>query len=201
MGLLLIVCGPSGVGKTSLRRILCDRHSELILSISYTTRAPRPGEVDGVDYHFVSQETFDQMRKHGDFAEWAKVHDNHYATAKRTIHEAWDKGQNIFFDIDYQGAVGLHATYPSESVLVLVVPPDLGALEVRLQARATDDETTIARRLAGARHEIEQYALFEFVIFNQVVEEAADLLDHIYCAAKLRTDLHRHAIEALLASS
>ena len=137
----------------------------------------------------------------GDFAEWAKVHENYYATAKRTIHEAWDRGQNIFFDIDYQGAVGLHATYPSESILVLVVPPDLGALEVRLQARATDDDETIARRLAGARHEIEQYALFEFVIFNQVVEEAAEQLDHIYRAAKLRTDLHRHAIDALLASS
>ena len=201
MGLLLIVCGPSGVGKTSLRRILCARHPELVLSTSYTTRQPRAGETDGVDYHFVTQDVFHQMRERGDFAEWAKVHGNFYATAKRTIHEAWDQGQHIFFDIDYQGAVSLHATYPSESVLVLVVPPDLGALEARLRSRATDDEVIIAKRLAGAKHELEQYALFEFVIFNHVVEEAADLLDYIYRAAKLRTELHRPALDALLAAT
>ena len=198
MGLLLIVCGPSGVGKTSLRRVLCERHPELVLSVSYTTRAPRDYERDGVDYHFVSQERFDKMRERGEFAEWATVHGNSYATSKGTIHGAWDAGQHVFFDIDYQGALQLHATYPTESVLVLIVPPSLEDLEARLRHRATDEEATIARRLAAARHELEQYHVFEFAIFNETLEQAGEELDAIYRGAKQRIELHRKSIELLL---
>ena len=145
-GVLFIVCGPSGVGKTSLGAELREHHPDLVLSVSYTTRDPRPGEVDGDDYHFVDAQTFERMRTEGAFAEWAEVHGNYYGTARDQIERAWAQGQDVFFDIDYQGARQLQEAYPEQTVRVMVLPPDMDTLERRLRGEAP----TMRRSSPGA---------------------------------------------------
>jgi guanylate kinase len=199
VGILFIVCGPSGVGKTSLGRVVRERHERLVLSVSYTTRAPRENERDGIDYHFVDMATFEQMREAGAFAEWAMVHGNAYATPKSAITSAWEAGEDVFFDIDYQGAAQLDEAFPVESVSVLVAPPSMQELEARLRGRQTDSEETIQRRLRNAREELEQHALFDFILFNDDFDAAADALERIYMAAQYRNHLRKAKLEALLA--
>ncbi len=199
MGILFIVCGPSGVGKTSLGRVVRERHDRLVLSVSYTTRAPRENETDGVDYHFVDMATFEKMRDEGAFAEWAMVHGNAYATPRVAITSAWDAGKDVFFDIDYQGAAQLDEAFPTESVSVLVAPPSMQELEARLRGRKTDSEEIIQRRLKNAREELEQHALFDYILFNDDFDSAADALERIYLAAQFRNHLRREKLEALLA--
>lgn len=198
VGILFIVCGPSGVGKTSLGRVVRERHPRLVLSVSYTTRAPRNNERDGVDYHFVDMPTFERMRDAGDFAEWAMVHGNAYATPKVAITDAWAAGQDVLFDIDYQGAAQLIEAFPTEAVSVLVAPPSMQELEGRLRGRKTDDEATIQRRLKNAREELEQHELFDFIMFNDDFDTAADALERIYVASQNRAHLRRGALVDLL---
>lgn len=198
MGVLFIACGPSGVGKTSLGRRLRQAHPQLTLSVSYTTRAARAGEVDGKDYHFVDEARFMRMRDNGEFAEWAKVHGNFYATPRSEITQAFARKEDVFFDVDYQGALQLQAAFPTESVSVLIAPPSLELLERRLRGRATDDEATIARRLDAALHELEQHGTCDYILINDDFEQAYQEFEHIYLAARKRGYLWVKAIEALL---
>ncbi len=200
-GVLFLCCGPSGVGKTSLGRALREGHPQLVLSVSYTTRGARPGERDGVDYHFVDEATFLDMRDSGAFAEWAHVHGNYYATPKSEIEQAWARGQDVFFDIDYQGAVQLQQAYPTECVSVLVIPPGLDVLERRLRDRSTDSDEVIARRLQAARHELEQYGVFEFIICNDVFDEALGQMIEVYRASRQRTYMWQERLEQMFASA
>ena len=175
--LLLILSAPSGTGKTTLARRLCAAHPGAIFSVSYTTRAPREGEKDSVDYHFVSEERFRQMIAEGAFVEWARVHGHHYGTPKSVIEEAEKRGSLAIFDIDVQGGETIKKKHP-EAVRALILPPSLAELERRLRARSTDDDATIRRRLHAARIEI-RLALaagYEYWVINDELENAyADL--------------------------
>ena len=172
--LLLILSAPSGTGKTTLARRLVAAHPGSIFSVSYTTRTPRGAEREGADYHFVSQERFDQMIKEGAFVEWAHVHGHHYGTPKAVIAEAAAQGALAIFDIDVQGGETIKVQHP-EAVRALVLPPSLAELERRLRARSTDDDATVRRRLHAARIEIRLAcsAGYEYWVVN-------DDLDHAY---------------------
>lgn len=196
-GVLLIVCGPSGVGKTSLSHRLLAEHAQLVPSVSYTTRKPRDTEEDGVDYHFVDNATFVDKRDAGAFAEWAEVHGNYYGTPESAIEDAWSAGKDVIFDIDYQGARQLKDSFPS-AVGVLVIPPSMEALESRLRGRETDSDQVIKRRLEAAREELAQFELFDFIVENDEFDEAFAQLDVVYEAAQLAMPQQRDRLADLL---
>ncbi len=196
-GVLLIVCGPSGVGKTSLCDALLQARPRLDLSVSFTTRPRRGDEVDGESYHFVDDDTFEQMRREDKFAEWAQVHGNYYGTPTAVIEEAWASGRDVLFDIDYQGARQLKQRYP-DATAVLVAPPDLETLEQRLRGRNTDSEEVIQQRLKAACHELAQYPLFDFVIENGEFDDAVEVLEAIYVASRHTRQLKMEWVEELL---
>lgn len=182
---MLIVCGPSGVGKSTLVRTLLDAQPATMLSVSYTTRAPRPTEREGVHYHFVERAQFEAMVAEGAFAEWAEVHGNLYGTTRASIASAHASDRDVLFDIDYQGARQLKAAYPG-AWGVLVFPPSMAELESRLRGRGTESEEVVLRRLAKAREELSQVSLFEFVIVNDDLSRTAVELASIYAALRLR---------------
>lgn len=199
-GTLLIVSGPSGVGKSSLCTRLLEQAPALRLSISYTTRAPRGAEVDGEHYHFTDRDTFLEMIQRKRFAEYAQVHGNYYGTSRETVAQALAQGDDLLFDIDYQGARQLKEAFPEAAVAVLLLPPSLSALEARLRGRGTDAPEVIARRLEAARHEMQQFALFDHAVINDELEQAWGDLRSIYQAARLRVGAQRHQIHHLLQS-
>jgi guanylate kinase len=192
-GTLFIVSAPSGAGKTSLVRALLAADPGVRLSISHTTRAMRPGEVDGRDYHFVAKDTFDAMRARGDFLESAEVHGNFYGTSRGWIAERMAAGDDILLEIDWQGALQVRRIM-SEAVGIFVLPPSLDALAERLANRATDSPDVIARRMSAARAEIGHVGEFDYVIINTEFEDAARDLIAIVRARRLRltAQLSRH---------
>ncbi len=196
-GMLLIVCGPSGAGKSSLCHHLLDRYPRTRFSVSYTTRAPRGREVDGVDYHFVPRERFDAMIAEEAFAEWAEVHGNRYGTSRSTVSHALQVGHDLLFDIDVQGAAQLRAAFP-EAVTVMVTPPSWALLEARLRARGTDAEDVIQRRLEKARWELERFDEFDYLLLNDDLAESQQAIEAIYLASARRVVLQARAAEALL---
>lgn len=185
-GLLMMVVAPSGVGKTSLTRRLVADHNDLHLSISATTRDPRPGEHDGRDYHFVTSDTFQAMIKDGAFLEWAEVYGNHYGSPRGPVMEALERGESVLFDIDFQGAMKVHAQLPDDSVLIYVLPPSLAEMSRRLHARSQDSEEVIARRLSRAKDEVAAWERFDYVILNDDFDKAYSDLAHIYHAERQR---------------
>jgi guanylate kinase len=197
-GLLIVVSSPSGAGKTTLCRRLIEEFPQVIFSVSYTTRPIRRGEEEGVDYHFVSGEKFDEMVKRGDFAEWAEVHGHRYGTTLSAVQAALDGGRHVLFDIDYQGGRQLKAQFEHEAVLIFVLPPSLEELERRLRKRATDEPTVIASRLAKAKEELKQYGIYQYLIVNDDLPRAYDRLRAIYLAAQSSADRMGHVAEALV---
>jgi guanylate kinase len=183
-GLLLMVVAPSGVGKTSLTRRLVADHNDLHLSISATTRDPRPGEHDGRDYHFVDRAKFEVMIQDEAFLEWAEVYGNHYGSPRGPIVEALERGESVLFDIDFQGAMKVHAQLPDDSVLIYVLPPSLAEMSRRLHARSQDSEDVIAKRLARAKDEVAAWERFDYVILNDDFDKAYSDLAHIYHAER-----------------
>jgi guanylate kinase len=172
-GLLVVLSAPSGAGKTTLARGLLAREPEARFSVSATTRPPRGGERDGLDYHFVSGSRFDELVRQGALAEWAEVHGHRYGTPRRAVEEALARGQVAVFDIDVQGGEQIRAGWPGQTVTVLVLPPSLEELERRLRRRSTDDRDAIARRLEAARGEIARGgAGYDYVLVNDRLEEA-----------------------------
>ena len=149
-GILVVISSPSGAGKTTLAHRAGRSNEKLEFSVSYTTRAPRAGERDGVDYKFVTEDEFTQMIERNEFAEWAKVHGSRYGTAVHTVNRALEDGKDYLFDIDYQGGAQIRRQWPAESVLVFILPPSMAELERRLRRRATDSPEAIERRLAMA---------------------------------------------------
>ena len=185
-GLLMMVVAPSGVGKTSLTRRLVADHSDLLLSISATTRDPRPGEHEGRDYHFVDRPEFDAMVADNAFLEWAEVYGNRYGSPRKPIMEALDRGESVLFDIDYQGAMSIHEQAPEDSVLVYILPPSLAEMSRRLHARSQDSEAVIAQRIARSKDEVGQWTTFDYVLLNEDFDKAYSDLAHIYHAERMK---------------
>ena len=184
--LLLILCSPSGAGKTTLTSYLLAQQPAFTFSVSHTTRKPRAGEENGVHYHFVEPERFRAMVDEGAFAEWATVHGNLYGTSVAEIDRAKAQGKKgIVFDIDYQGARQIKAKLP-QAVGVFVLPPSMQELEKRLHRRASDSAETIQRRYAQARVEVEHYGFFEYLVVNDDLEKAKAALLGITLAEQHR---------------
>lgn len=198
--LMLIVSSPSGAGKTTLCNRLRAELKELRFSVSHTTRKPRPTEVNGREYHFVSAAKFETMIQRGAFAEWARVHGHYYGTSLEEIATARESAQGIIFDIDYQGARQIRA-HMHDAVSVFILPPSLEELERRLRGRGTEDEEATLARLAAAKREIAHYGFFDYVVVNDDVEQAYGRLRAIAIAERCRR--HRRALgcEQLLAES
>jgi guanylate kinase len=186
-GSLFIICAPSGAGKTSLVKALLEADPAIMVSISYTTRAPRAGEVDGVDYHFVTRERFEELQAQGEFLESAFVHGNYYATSYAWIKQQVGSGRDVLLEIDWQGAAQVHQLVP-EAVRIFILPPSLDSLEERLHRRGLDSPEVIARRLAAAREEICHVDDFDYVIINEDFSRAAKDLCAIVRASRLRRE-------------
>lgn len=179
-GLLLVVSSPSGAGKTTLCNRLRERFDALEFSVSYTTRPPREGETDGVEYHFTDVETFQDMVVRDEFAEHAVVHGNLYGTSSVLVRAALEEGRDLLFDIDYQGGRQLRAKFPDDVVSIFILPPSLKELEARLRRRGTDADDVIARRLRVAREELRHYAEYDYLIMNEDIDRAFDALRAVY---------------------
>jgi guanylate kinase len=184
-GNLYIVAAPSGAGKTSLVSALLKHNSEVALSVSYTTRAPRPGEVDHREYHFISEVEFLAMIKRGEFLEHAQVHGNRYGTAAPWIREQTTAGRDLLLEIDWQGALQVRRQIP-EAIGIFILPPSMQELERRLRNRGQDSDEVIQRRLAAALDEIGHAGEFDYVIINKDFDEALADLAAIVRASRLR---------------
>jgi guanylate kinase len=181
-GNLFVVVAPSGAGKTSLVDGLLKREPNVKLSMSYTTRAPRPGEVDGVDYYFVSREKFERMIAAGEFLEHAGVYGNYYGTSKRWIETELDGDHDVMLEIDWQGARQVRSLFPY-MVGIFILPPSLAELRRRLEGRGKDSPEAIARRMASSREEISHVLEFEYIIVNERFEAAlSDLISIVHAA-------------------
>ena len=193
-GNLFIVCAPSGAGKTTLVDALLKADSGIRLSVSYTTREPRAGEVDGREYHFVSQEKFQEMAAAGAFLESALVHGNYYGTSQPWINDQRAAGADILLEIDWQGAAQVRKMMP-DAIGVFILPPSFEALVSRLNKRAQDPPDVIARRIAGAREEISHVSEFKYVIINDKFDEAVKDLASVVRARRLlaTSQLARHS--------
>lgn len=185
-GLLCVVSGPSGTGKTSLCKALVDSSPGMRFSISYTTRTPRRDEVEGKDYCFVTPETFKSMVAREEFAEWAEIYGHLYGTSRQWIEWTCSQGLDVLFDIDCQGAEQLKAIYP-DAVSIFVLPPSAAELERRLRGRDTDAPETIRKRLEKSRQEIAQGQRYDYLVTNDVFVETLEVLRAIVVAEKHRS--------------
>ncbi|MGN3973702.1 guanylate kinase [Tsuneonella sp. SYSU-LHT278] len=185
-GLMFVLSSPSGAGKTTISRMLLEADEAIKLSVSVTTRDPRPGETDGVHYHFVDDKTFDRMVEEDDFYEWAHVFGHRYGTPKGHIRSALKDGQDFLFDIDWQGTQQLYQKDRQDVVSVFILPPSIAELRRRLEARAQDNHDVIHSRMERARAEISHWAEYEYVVINDDVDE---------CFRKVREILHAERME------
>ncbi|MGZ5382123.1 MAG: guanylate kinase [Thermoanaerobaculia bacterium] len=201
-GDLFIVSSPSGAGKTTLiRRVLEDPRigGMLHFSVSHTTRPPRTGERDGVEYHFVDEAGFRAIEESGGFLEWAVVHGNLYGTSRAEVEPRLERGLDVLLDIDVQGARQVRSHVP-EAVKVIVFPPSREVLEARLKARASDAPEVVRRRLAAARKEMEEWGEFDYAIINEDLEAAVDELRSILVARRAGKSRRRERLESILRS-
>jgi guanylate kinase len=198
-GTLFVISAPSGAGKTSLVRALVAADPEIQVSVSYTTRAPRPGEVDGRDYHFVDRDTFLAMVAADEFLEHACVFDNHYGTARATVLSRLEAGKDVILEIDWQGARQVRELAPA-AVGIFILPPSVDVLRERLQARRQDSPEVIERRMQGALREMSHYEEYDYLIINGDFDAALADLRAIVCARRLRTAPQARSRAALLSA-
>lgn len=185
-GIMLVVSSPSGAGKTTLTRNLLKEEDNISLSISVTTRERRGSEIEGVHYHFISQRQFEQMRDAGDLLEWAQVHGNCYGTPREPVERALAKGQDVLFDIDWQGTLQLYEKMRADVVSVFVLPPSAAELKSRLERRAEDSSDIISSRLRNAISEIAHWAEYDYVLINHDLQKSFLRLRAILNAARLK---------------
>ena len=201
-GTLYIFAAPSGAGKTSLVKALVETVATIEVSVSHTTRVPRPGEVDGINYHFIDVAVFQAMVAKGDFLEHAQVFDNFYGTARAKIEQRLAAGVDVILEIDWQGARQVRTQFP-DSIGVFILPPSRQALEERLRGRGQDEEEIIARRMRDAVSEMSHYAEFDYLVINDDFQTALAELAAIVTARRLRTEIqasrHKPILQTLLA--
>jgi guanylate kinase len=185
-GVLFVLSSPSGAGKTTISRMMLDADSDIALSISATTRPPRPGEVDGVHYHFVDTDTFKQMAADGAFLEWAHVFGHRYGTPRAPVEALLAAGKDVLFDIDWQGAQQLYQEAGPDVVRVFVLPPTMEELERRLRSRNTDSDEVIAARMERAANEISHWDGYDYVLINDNVDGCFDEVRAILRAERLK---------------
>ncbi len=197
-GNLYVVAAPSGAGKTTLVRLLIEQEAGVHLSVSFTTRPPRPGELDGRDYHFVDAAEFRAMIARQEFLEWAEVHGNFYGTSNKWIAEQLAAGHDILLEIDWQGAQQVRSAFP-EAIGIFILPPSMDELTSRLTARGTDSADVITRRLAAAQAEMRHVGEFDYVIINASLEQALDDLRAVVRASRLSLAAQRARHASLFA--
>lgn len=197
LGQVLVVCAPSGTGKSTLINKLREEFPNFGFSVSYTTREPRSSEQDGREYHFVTREQFIAMRSQGEFCEWAEVHGNLYGTATEPVTTMLDEGKDVLFDIDVQGAKQLKKTFYKGNFIFLL-PPSRSELERRLKGRGTDSEESIAKRLANAQGEIAQAEFFDYWIVNDDLEKAYQEFRAVFMAGALKPELRTDVESTIL---
>jgi guanylate kinase len=185
-GLMFVLSSPSGAGKTTLSRLLIERMAGLRMSVSATTRPMRPGEVDGRDYHFIDQVKFDQMLKRDEFLESAVVFENRYGTPRAPVETALSAGQDVLFDIDWQGTQQLREKARADVVSVFILPPSAADLEKRLHSRAQDTDAVIRGRMSRASHEMSHWAEYDYIIINHDIDEAFAEVQSILKAERLK---------------
>ncbi|MGJ4900519.1 guanylate kinase [Bradyrhizobium sp. HKCCYLRH2060] len=187
-GLMFVLSSPSGAGKTTLSRLLIERMSGLRMSVSATTRSMRPGEVDGRDYHFVDRARFEDMAKRNELLEWATVFDNRYGTPRAPVEAALSAGQDVLFDIDWQGTQQLREKARQDVVSVFILPPSAADLEKRLHTRAQDSDEVIRGRMSRASHEMSHWAEYDYIVINRNVDDAFAEVQSILKAERLKRE-------------
>ncbi|MBL8586288.1 MAG: guanylate kinase [Xanthobacteraceae bacterium] len=198
-GILFVVSSPSGAGKTTLTRTLIEKENNLNLSVSVTTRARRPSEIDGVHYRFISMRHFEAMRAGDELLEWAEVHGNCYGTPREPVEQALAAGRDMLFDIDWQGTQQIYQRMRSDVVSVFVLPPSAAELKARLERRAEDSEEIIARRLRNAAQEIPHWTEYDYVLINCDLHESFAQLRAILTAERLKRIMHSDDLETRVA--
>src|ERR1043165_10315987 len=187
-GLMFVLSSPSGAGKTTLSRMLIDKMPGLKMSVSATTRPMRPGEVEGRDYFFVDKSRFEAMVKQGELLEWATVFDNRYGTPRAPVEAALSAGQDVLFDIDWQGTQQLREKARADVVSVFILPPSAAALEKRLHTRAQDADDVIRDRMSRATHELSHWAEYDYIVINRNVDDAFAEVQSILKAERLKRE-------------
>lgn len=193
-GQLIVYSGPSGVGKGTLMYPYLQEHPEAVLSISMTTRQPRPGETHGVEYYFVSHEEFEKQIIQDGLLEYARYSGNYYGTPRKMVEERIQQGQDVVLEIEVQGAMKIKQSYP-DAVFIFVLPPSFSVLEARLRGRGTESEEVIAARLAAAKRELGTAALYDYIIVNDDLEQARKRLEAVIAAAKCQTKYMKDFID------
>ena len=183
-GVMLVIASPSGAGKSSISRSLFGQDPNIRLSVSVTTRARRTDEVEGTHYYFVDVPTFNRMKAEGELLEWAQVHDNFYGTPRAKVEEQLSAGNDILFDIDYQGTLQLYEKSRADMVTVFILPPTIKELRARLERRAQDSAGTIEKRLRNAKIEMQHYSEYDYVIVNDDLEASSQKVRSILAAAR-----------------
>ncbi|WP_246660442.1 guanylate kinase [Nitratireductor sp. XY-223] len=187
-GLMLVLSSPSGAGKSTIARNLLENDNDLNLSVSVTTRKRRGSEIDGVHYHFLSDVEFQRLRDTDALLEWAEVHGNHYGTPREPVERSMAAGNDMLFDIDWQGALQLQEKMPADVVSVFILPPSLAELRSRLHRRAEDSEAVIDKRLENSREEMEHWRDYDYVVINDDLDRAYSAVRSIVLAERLRRD-------------
>jgi guanylate kinase len=187
-GLLLILSSPSGAGKSTLTKNLVDEDHTIQLSVSVTTRPRRQSEISGRHYHFITADEFGEMRERGDLLEWAEVHGNFYGTPRKPVEQALARGEDMMFDIDWQGTRQICEKMRADVVSVFVLPPSMAELKARLERRAEDSPEVIERRLKNAREEIAQWGAYDYVLINDDLQRTFEDLKAILAAERLRRE-------------